>query len=111
MTALRVPVKADVVFASSLMEPGEIFDKHRGLQEWCRQTGCDTYLTGPGGTGYLDPDDWQKQSLKLSVHEPRPVCYDQQYAGWVPGLSALDVLLCVDDPRSIILSSTRREIC
>ncbi|MFI6173828.1 WbqC family protein [Nocardia sp. NPDC051052] len=109
MEALGCPVTAEVRYASDLQGEDEVFDKRWTLQRWCDRTGCNAYLTGRGGLNYLNPTDWRSESSpRLLTAEFRPVRYRQMYPGWVPDLSALDLLFCVAEPRSYLISRKER---
>jgi hypothetical protein len=86
-----------VVLESDLRLPPRMEPNER-LLLLCRRLGCDRYLSGPGGAGYLDPRRWAGEPVRLDHHrfawEPHP----QPQGGWVPDLSVLDFLFSVDAP-------------
>ena len=69
----------------------------------CAELHADTYLTGTGALAYLDQADF---SCDVSVQQWQPFVYSQQWDGFVPDLSTLDLLLnCPDDAAHLIESA------
>lgn len=58
---------------------------------------CDRYLSGLGAHAYIEPDRWEGSGVQLdwTDFEPRP--YDRRGLPWIPNLSAVDAIACVDD--------------
>ncbi len=72
----------------------------------CEALNATQYLSGVGGVGYLDPHDFQSIGCEIQVQTWASPEYPQQYpaAGFVPDLSALDLLLnCPDTAAEITL--------
>ena len=66
----------------------------------CAALRAQTYLTGTGALAYLDQADF---SCDISVQQWQPFEYAQQWDGFVPDLSTLDLLLnCPDDAANMI---------
>jgi len=74
----------------------------------CKILRCDTYLSGLGAKAYLDLAEWERAGIEVRWREFELQEYQQMYPGWVPNLSVLDLLLCVEDPLSHIRRSRRR---
>ena len=58
----------------------------------CRQFGCDTYLSGPGGHAYMDLERWRSAGVRVEFQEFRHPVYRQCHDGFEPNLSAVDLL-------------------
>ncbi|HLM23827.1 MAG TPA: WbqC family protein [Pyrinomonadaceae bacterium] len=70
----------------------------------CKSLGADEYLTGTGALSYLNPDDF---ACRIMVQHWQPFEYEQAHprAGFVPDLSALDLLLNCPDTAANMISS------
>ncbi|HWC12401.1 MAG TPA: WbqC family protein [Acidimicrobiales bacterium] len=51
-----------------------------------------TYLSGPGGRAYQEPEAFEDAGIELRVREYVPIPYEQLTSAFLPGLSALDAL-------------------
>jgi hypothetical protein len=74
----------------------------------CKALGATTYLTGTGALAYLEPADFTSIGCEISVQQWQPFAYEQAHAeiGFVPELSALDLLLnCPDSAVGLIESA------
>lgn len=59
----------------------------------CRKLGADTYLSGIHGKDYLDQAAFERAGVRLVFSDFVHPVYDQSpYPGFVPGLSAIDLL-------------------
>lgn len=63
------------------------------LVELCRAVDGDTYLSGDGADGYLEPDLFRSAGLTLAYQEFVPPEYPQPVDGYVAGLSVVDALM------------------
>jgi hypothetical protein len=86
-----------VVLESALGLPAAMEPNER-LVTLCRLLDCDTYLSGPGGRGYVRPEYWDASGIRLTYHDFHAVPYPQVYGGWEPDLSVIDLYLSVADP-------------
>ena len=69
----------------------------------CDELGAQMYLTGTGALAYLDQADF---SCDVSVQQWQPFEYSQQWDGFVPDLSTLDLLLnCPDEAAHMIANA------
>ena len=59
--------------------------------------GGDTYVSGPSGADYMDMDIFAARGLSVEFTEFQPFAYEQGYAPFQPGLSALDYLFNVPE--------------
>ena len=72
-----------------------------------RAAGGDTYVSGPGGRGYLDASQFGKVALEFAEFESCP--YPQLWGPFEPNLSILDALLnCGPASRSLLTGKRRR---
>jgi len=81
------------------------------LVELTRAVGGDTYLSGDGADGYLDPAAFSAADIALEYQRFEHPTYPQHIGGWHPGLSLVDALfnvgiagarhLLVNPPRAV----------
>ncbi len=64
----------------------------------CRRLECNAYLSGPLGHTYIDLELWDKSRAELRWQSFTQTPYRQLFDGWVPGLSAVDMLMCAREP-------------
>lgn len=58
----------------------------------CQKMEADAYLSGPSGGKYLEPGKFEEAGIKLEIFRYWPEPYPQLWGGFVPGLSAIDLL-------------------
>jgi hypothetical protein len=58
----------------------------------CRAVGATTYLSGPLGRDYLNPEDFAAAGIALTFHDYRHPVYDQAFPGFEPLMAAPDLL-------------------
>ena len=63
------------------------------LIDICRAVGATEYLAGAGATAYLDVATFTASGVALEIQEFRHPVYPQCYNPFLPGLSAMDLLL------------------
>jgi hypothetical protein len=63
------------------------------IVELCRATGADVYLSGTGAGAYNDPDRLAAEGIELRYQDFHHPTYPQLGEGFLPNLSALDMLL------------------
>lgn len=85
----RLGIDTRLVLASELPLTGGSTDLMISLT---RAVGGDTYLSGPTGRNYLEPELFDAAGLSLRYHEFSPFPYRQLHGEFVPGLSCLDYL-------------------
>lgn len=90
MLRLRKEIKR----SSSLRADGEATDR---LVNICKLVGADTYLSGPGGKEYMDLDKFKKQNINVVFQEFTHPVYSQQFKGFIPNLSVIDLLFNNDN--------------
>jgi len=79
------------------------------LVDICRRTEADTYLSGSGGQAYLDLKQFDDAGIHVIFQDYRHPEYPQQFGGFEPYMSAVDLLFNCG-PRSLeILRSGRQQ--
>jgi len=58
----------------------------------CKKIGADTYLSGSGGTRYMDENLFKKEGIKLSYQKFEHPIYKQRFGDFIQGLSIIDLL-------------------
>lgn len=92
-------IATPVVRASELELPEEDhLDPTRRLIALCRRLSCGTYISGAGGRDYLDVAAMHRAGIEPRWQRFELPPYEQLHTGFVPGLSAVDLLLCHPDP-------------
>lgn len=74
----------------------------------CGSLKATSYLTGSGALGYMEPNEFSNIGCEILVQEWEPFKYEQAYPeiGFVPNLSALDLLLnCPDTAGELVRSA------
>lgn len=89
---LSIPTK--LTRTSELQAPGAS-DPTGKILHYVRGAGCDTYLSGAGGHGYLRESDFT--DVRLEYDHFTPVPYPQLFGAFVPNLSALDAIFNVGE--------------
>ncbi len=76
----------------------------------CRQLGARTYLSGPGARAYQREQEFGKAGLRLEYQVYQPPAWPQCHPalGFLPSLSALDLLLNVGPSALEVLRRGRR---
>ena len=98
----QLGVTAKRVRASELAASGR---KEELILSICGALGATTYLSGPGARAYQDPERFAARGIRLAYHAYRQPVYPQvnARAGFVPELSALDLVLnCGPDAARIL---------
>jgi hypothetical protein len=78
-----------LVLASELGCPGS---SSRLMLNLTKAVGGDTYLSGPSGRKYLEPEMFPAEGVTLRYHRFEPFEYPQPLPPFVPGLTCLDYL-------------------
>jgi hypothetical protein len=85
----RLGITTRLAMASELDCPGS---SSRLMLNLTKAVGGDTYLSGPSGRNYLDPEMFPAEGVTLQYHRFEPFEYAQPLPPFVPGLSCLDYL-------------------
>jgi WbqC-like protein family len=83
----RLGITTRLVPASELDCPGS---SSRLMLNLTKAVGGDTYLSGPTGRNYLEPEMFDEAGAELRYHGFTPFEYPQQFGVFEPGLSCLD---------------------
>lgn len=86
-------IDTQIVRASHLVGMNGV--KNGLLIALCQTAGADSFLFGAQGRDYADLEAFEKAGVEPLFQEYEPKVYEQLHGGFVPGLSALDMLLCV----------------
>lgn len=70
----------------------------------CKRLGCDRYISGSGGKSYLDISAWEKAGIELVWQDFTLKPYTQQFPGWEPNLSSIDLILNEPDPYAHLMA-------
>lgn len=83
-------LKTEVIMESELGVKGSGTER---LVNACLAVGADTYVSGPGGKGYMDESLFEAGGVALEYQRYRPRPYRQRFSdGFVPDLSIVDML-------------------
>ncbi|PIQ97166.1 MAG: hypothetical protein COV67_05665 [Nitrospinae bacterium CG11_big_fil_rev_8_21_14_0_20_56_8] len=93
-------IDTPTVPSSGLESGGEKVERILSL---CRVLGATEYLNGDAGRGYLSEDIFRKAGISLIFQEYRHPQYDQRFPGFVPYLSAVDLLFNCGEKSGAIL--------
>lgn len=58
----------------------------------CKAVEADTYLSGPGGKGYMDEAAFAATGIELQYQDFTHPVYEQRFKGFEPNMSILDLL-------------------
>ena len=86
----KLGINPDFRMSSELGAEGKSTER---LVNICKKLGADTYLAGAGGKEYMDLPLFDKAGIKVVFQEYAHPRYAQPEGGFVPNLSALDILL------------------
>ncbi len=87
-------IDTEVVYASRL-NYGKTDDPTRDLVKIAQAVGADVYLSGSGGRSYLNQAYFYASGLDVQFQSFNHPVYQQQFAGFVPNLAAIDALFNV----------------
>ena len=90
-------IRTRTVFSSQTERKGKKSDL---VLDLCKNLGATTYLSGILGKDYLALDKFQQANIRVLFQEYEHPVYHQQFPGFVPNMSVLD-LLFNEGPRSL----------
>ncbi len=67
-------------------------EKNEKLISMCKHVGADTYLSGSGGKTYMNESEFLDANIKIIWHSYNHPIYKQNFAGFQPNLSIIDLL-------------------
>ncbi|TWF79016.1 WbqC-like protein [Pseudonocardia hierapolitana] len=85
----RLGITTQLLMASELGCQGS---SSRLMLNLTKAVGGETYLSGPSGSNYLEPEMFPAEGVKLQYHRFEPFEYPQAFPPFAPGLSCLDYL-------------------
>ena len=97
-------IKTPLRLSSDMRLPEEPTER---LIEICRIVGATSYLAGAGARDYMDFGKFGKAGIAVEMQEFRHPVYRQCYEPFVPGLSAIDLILTCGAQSLHCLRSTR----
>lgn len=77
------------------------------LIDICKSLGAGTYLSGPDGAGYMDLERFRSAGIQVVFQDFVPPAYPQQFNGFEPRLSIVDMLFNCGPRTAELLSSPR----
>ena len=92
---------------SSEMKPGG--EKTERLVSICRELGATHYLSGESGSNYIAEEGFSSQGIALEYQNYEHPVYPQRYTGFVPHLSAIDLLFNCGEQSLSILKQDKTE--
>ena len=97
-------IKTKIIFDSELDVTGKSSEH---LLNICKKLGATKYLSGPGGSDYLNEKIFEQNKIKVEYQKYDPIIYPQKYAkSFVPNLSTLDLLFNMgSDSKKLITKS------
>jgi hypothetical protein len=96
-------IKAQMTRSSEVPYRGQ--EKNEKLVSMCKFVGSDTYLSGSGGRNYVDEKAFADANIKLQWHNYTHPTYKQQFEGFEPNMSIVDLLFNVGpQAKEVILS-------
>ena len=75
----------------------------------CEQLGAETYLSGSRGRNYIQQEKFIDAGIKLEYHDYKHPVYKQQFDGFIPYLSIIDLLFNHGDNSLNIITDTHNE--
>ncbi len=100
-------ISTPLVLSSSLGIGADVSKTMRLLQI-CREVGAKVYLSGQGARAYLDEGLFQDVGVVLRYQTFKHPVYRQCHPGFIPNLSALDLLFnCGDRSPTLLMGDTR----
>lgn len=87
-------IHTPIVRSSELEVAG---NKSTRLLALCKKVGADCYLTGDAARSYLEPELFQKEGVAVEWHGYQHPIYSQQYTGFTPYLSIVDLIFNLGD--------------
>lgn len=92
ITQHRLALSTELLTASSLSVEGSGAEL---LLRLVQAVGGDVYLSGPSGHDYLDTAIFQEAGIEVRFQQFDHPTYPQLYGDFIPGLSAIDLLMNV----------------
>ena len=98
-------LSARIIYSSALKK---ITTSKSGLiVDICKELEADTYISGPFGRTYLDMIEFKKNNINLFFHDYLHPEYKQQFPGFLPNMSIIDLLFNYGPASIEILKTTK----
>jgi hypothetical protein len=104
-------VETEFVFSSTL---GAVGQKSELVLNICKAVGASRYYSGRAGGAYLDAEAFRREGVEIVVQEFEHPVYEQLFmkeCGFVPNLSALDLLFNRGAEGLRLLDAATDEVC
>ena len=98
-------ISTDIVRSSTL---GIETDKTERLVDICKHLQADIYLSGTGGSDYLEEEKFQESGIQLEYQKYTHPEYKQVYNGFCPHMSVIDLLFCCGSESLNIIREGRK---
>lgn len=82
-------INVDMLLASSLEVSGK---SNELIINILKELGCYKYLSGVGAKDYYKPELYEKAGIEVIWQEFKHPVYPQQFSGFIPNLSSIDLL-------------------
>lgn len=93
-TAKQLSIQTPIHIQTNLnLDLPEIMHPGEWALRICEKVGADEYINPHSGYEIFEEKDFEKSSIKLNFIKPRLTPYIQRRAGFVPGLSIIDVMM------------------
>ena len=83
-------INTRIIYSSSM--PENEFQKDDLILDLCKKVGATKYISGPFGRDYIDSSKFNSSNIELLYHDYQHPEYKQQFDGFIPYLSVLDLL-------------------
>ncbi|HTC00537.1 MAG TPA: WbqC family protein [Ferruginibacter sp.] len=95
-------IKTPVLYSTELGTEGA---KSNLVLNICKKTNCTTYISGPFGKDYLDKESFTANGIDIFYHEYKHPEYTQQFSGFMPNLSIIDLIFnCGKESGNILMT-------
>ncbi len=99
-------IKTPIIKASTLKADGK---KERLILNICKELEADEYISGPDGKNYLNMEVWEKEGIRVILHEYHHPQYPQLYDEFLPNMSIIDLLFnCGEESLNILMKTDRK---
>ncbi len=91
-------IKTEIILASTLnLKPlhYQKSDATEDLVSICQKLEAEVYLSGIGGKGYLEYNQFKHAKIAVQFQNFNHPYYQQNYPGFLPNMSAIDALFCL----------------
>jgi hypothetical protein len=98
-------IKTKVIYSSSMSEITS--QKDDLIFDLCKGVGATKYISGPFGRDYINTSKFSNNNIELLFHDYKHPEYKQQFSGFVPFLSVIDLLFNHGADSLQILNTTK----